>query len=138
MVARERGVELGVAGRFAPRVDPDEVVLARRRAEPVGERGDGFEPLGERLVLDRLGEHGRVEGGGHELLAGREVVADEPVHDAHLGGDVAQRHAREAVARDQPQRRGDDLLASLRRIESGRHPLIVRSWPHGQPVQCRA
>ena len=88
-------------------------------------RLDGLDPLGDLLVALELGEHGGVEGGRDELLARREVVADQAVHDPDLGGDVAQGDAREAVARDQLQRRGEDLLPPCRGIETRHHASIV-------------
>ena len=125
VVPGERSVQLGVAWSLAPRVDPHEVVLARGRGEPVGECLDGLDPLGDLLVALELGEHGGVEGGRDELLARREVVADQAVHDPDLGGDVAQGDACEAVARDELQRRGEDLLPPCRGIETRHHASIV-------------
>ena len=106
VVTGERVEQLGIARRLAPRVDPHEVVVARGRGEPVARAPRRVRRARRRSSSPSSSARTAcVEGLGDELLAGGEVVPDEPVHHADLGGDVAERHPSEAVAGDEPERR---------------------------------
>ena len=113
MVALECGGKGRGAGCFAPRVDPHAIVLLGGGCEPGGKRWHRVEPAHESVVALELCGHCVFESGCDELVSPGEVVANESVHDADLGSNIAKRDPCEAFARNEPEGGAHDLVASL-------------------------
>ena len=111
----QRVQQCGVAGSFRPSVDPHQVVIAGSGRQPLCHDADEGRRRQRVAVSIRRGRHlfGRsaIEGRCNQLVAVAEIVAEQPMGDSDVGGDIAERHGCEALPCDKTDGGVEDLLS---------------------------